>query len=179
MATKADVNKAFRVMFRDLLGLDANAIRPAYQNAPTGDSKTLFGTVTIISATPEGHSQRYLENDPDTVDLIETVIGHVRLTMSVQFYRAGAYDMIMRLSQALQSSMALNKMQAIGVGLVSVGTPRDLTALIDTYYEDRGQVDLTFNVGSIFVGNLSSILSGQFSIALGNYVQPFTMEFEQ
>lgn len=179
MATKAEVNKAFRIVFRDLLSLPDNAIRPAYQNAPTGDSTELFGTVVIISATPEGHSQIYLENDPETVDLLETVIGHVRLTLSVQFYRAGAYDMIMRLVQALQSNAALIKMQQIGVGLVSVGVPRDLTSLIDTYYEDRGQVDLTFNVGSIFKGNLRSILSGQFSIALGTYVQSFTMELDQ
>lgn len=179
MATKIEVNRAFRIMLRDLLRLPENALRPAYQNAPTGDSTELFGTLTIISATPEGHSQIYLENEPDTVDLIETVVGHVRLTLSVQFYRAGAYDMITRLAQALQSNSAMIKMQEMGVGLVSVGVPRDLTSLIDTYYEDRGQVDLTFNVGSKFTANLRSILSGQFSLAFGAYVQPFTMEFDQ
>lgn len=178
MSTRAEVNTLFRVLFRDLLGLPDNSIRPANQNAPTG--KTLFGTVNITAMDGAQWATRKLENDPDSVDLLETVHKDVTVTLSVQFFHAGAFDTLARLIHLLQSSGGIDRMQEIGAGLQTIGPVRDLTALVDTFFEERAQVDMTFSINAVYVLNIRSILSAKFDFYFEDgFSQSINMEFTQ
>lgn len=179
--TRDQINKAFRILFRGLLDLPDNSIRPIDQTGTTGNNTELFGTVAILNLDGAEWAQRTLEDKPfPSEDMVETITGHLLLTLSVQFFRAGAYDTVLRLVHRLQSTEGIESMQTLGVGFVGSGPIRDLTTLVDTYYEDRGQVDMTFHVNSVFFSTVRSLVSGQFDIITepDNH-QPFTMEFNQ
>lgn len=173
MGTRAEVNALLRALFRDVAGMPENSIRPANQNAPVGDG--LFGTVNIIAMDGTQWAARKLEDDPESVDLLETVRKDVTITVSVQFFRAGAHDSLHRLVHLLQSSAGIDKMQAVGVGFVSAGRLRDLTTMIDTYYEERAQADLTFNINALYITNIRSILTAVYAV---HFEDGFSQNFE-
>lgn len=178
MATRSEVNALFRLLFLDLLGLPDNSIRPWGQRAPTETG--LFGTVNILFMDDVSWATRVLENDPDSPDLIEHVYKDITIDLSVQFFKAGAEDTLYKLAHLLQSSRAIDKMQEVGVGLQRIGQIRDVTALVNTEYEERAQMDLTFAMNAHFITNIRAILSAKFEFNFedGTF-QSFEMELNR
>lgn len=139
------INDRVRVLVREILGLPNNSVRPANQNATVPNIPDEFATVFITPTGSEGWDIQKFEDLPaPSLEVKETITGIRRINASVQFFRGGAYTKAVRLGMLLQSSGAVSKMQAVGLGLVKVSPARDLTATVDTIYESRGQIDIEF-----------------------------------
>lgn len=147
MADVKAINKVFRQFFRELLGMPEDSIRPANQNAPAGSRTDQFATVLItnIDGALWG-TYRLKDEDAPSLNVQESVIVQYTISLSVQFFKGDAYTKAQRLGVLLQTSSAIAKMQALGVGLVGASAARNLTAVVDTYWEERGQIDLEFHL---------------------------------
>lgn len=146
MADIDTISKNIRTLVRELLDLPANSVRPANQNAPTGKEGQDFATVLVTYIAPTGQDDLRRENVPASTDVSETVEGQRELLASVNFYRDGAFTKASRLPALLSTSRAIERMQVLGLGLVGTSQPRNLTAVVNTKWEERGQIDLTFHV---------------------------------
>lgn len=159
------VNKVFRKLFRELLAMPENSVRPANQNAPAGAKDEQFATVLVtMLPSPLFADRKFRDLPTPSTEVEETLQGQRGVTVSVQFFRGDAYTKAERLGMLLQTSAAIDKMQALGIGLVRVGTARNLTAAVDTFWEERGQIDLEFYLVAKVVSNLPTY--GRFPIAV-------------
>lgn len=145
MSNVSDINKLIRQFVREVLGMPENSVRPANQKAPTGKQDEQFATVLITLINPTGEDDRTLANeDSPSLNVAETLTGHRSLTASIQFFRGDAYMKACRLSTLMSMSSSVDKLQAIGLGFVRASAARNLTAVIDAAWEERGQIDLEF-----------------------------------
>lgn len=145
--TVDDINKLIRKFIRETLALPENSVRKANQTAPTGKQSEPFATVLITLIDATGEDDRHLDNEaaPST-NVAETIIGQRRLVASIQFFRDDAYTKACRLNTLLSMSSSVDKLQAMGLGLVRASPARNLTAVIDNAWEDRAQIDLEFHL---------------------------------
>lgn len=145
--TVDDINKLIRRFIRETLALPENSVRKANQTAPTGKQSEPFATVLITLIDATGKDDRRLDNEAaPSLNVAETIIGQRRLVASIQFFRDGAYTKACRLNALLLMSSSVDKLQAIGLGLVRASPVRNLTAVIDSAWEERAQIDLEFHL---------------------------------
>ena len=64
---------------------------------------------------------------------------------SVQFFRGDAMVLANTLGALLQSSASVAAMIADGICISTIGPVRNLSALVDTFFENRAQMDIEFN----------------------------------
>lgn len=151
MADEDSVNKLIRTLIRTTLGMSADSVRPANQQAPTGILSQQFATVLILSVDPVTNSAMgavsSMEDEalPST-NVEESIELQYIVRTSIQFFKGNALAQARRLSVLFASSAALEAMQKIGLGLLSVSAIRDLTGLVDTQWEERGQLDVSFTL---------------------------------
>lgn len=79
-----------------------------------------------------------------TNDIVELITGQRHFVASVQFFRGKAMLQAMRLGALLQSSNAREALIAAGIGLGKIGSPKEVSKVIDTFYETRSQMDIEF-----------------------------------
>lgn len=145
--TVDDINKLIRKFIRETLSLPENSVRKANQTAPTGKQSEPFATVLITLIDATGEDDRRLDNEAaPSLNVAETIIGQRRLVASIQFFRDDAYTKACRLNALLSMSSSVDKLQAIGLGLVRASPARNLTAVIDSAWEERAQIDLEFHL---------------------------------
>lgn len=149
MADAKDINRNVRRLLRAVCGQSApefeNFWRPSDQQALTGDITVQFGAVRVTAMPAEGIDAQVLTEDQVTpLNVLELVRGVRHLSVSVQVYRGNAYTLIARLPALLRTSFAMDKMRELGLGLIRCGAPRNLTAQVDTNWEERGQIDIEF-----------------------------------
>lgn len=145
--TVDDINKLIRKFIRETLALPENSVRKANQTAPTGKQSEPFATVLITMIDATGEDDRRLDNEAaPSMNVAETIIGQRRLAASIQFFRDDAYTKACRLNALLSMSRSVDKLQAIGLGLVRASPARNLTAVIDSAWEERAQIDLEFHL---------------------------------
>ena len=61
-------------------------------------------------------------------------------------------------------SSSIDKLQAVGLGFVRASAAKNLTTVVDTYWEERGQVDLEFYL--VAKETVSTPTYGRFPIAV-------------
>lgn len=145
--TVDDINKLIRKFIRETLALPENSVRKANQTAPTGKQSEPFATVLITLIDATGEDDRRLNNEAaPSMNVAETIIGQRRLVASIQFFRDDAYTKACRLNALLSMSSSVDKLQAMGLGLVRASPARNLTAVIDSAWEERAQIDLEFHL---------------------------------
>lgn len=145
--TVDDINKLIRKFIRETLALPENSVRKANQTAPTGKQSEPFATVLITLIDATGEDDRHLDNEAaPSLNVAETIIGQRRLVASIQFFREDAYTKACRLNALLSMSSSVDKLQAMGLGLVRASPARNLTAVIDSAWEERAQIDLEFHL---------------------------------
>lgn len=143
----SDINKLIRTFIRETLAMPADSVRPANQTAPTGNQTDQFATVLITVIDSTGEDDRRLANETaPSLNVSETLIGQRRLVASIQFFRGDAYTKACRLNTLLSMSSSVDKLQAIGLGLVRASPARNLTGVIDAGWEDRAQIDIEFHL---------------------------------
>lgn len=137
--------KALREIIRALLGMPEHSVRPANQNAPTGTMQDQFVTVLISSVTSEGWDDQTFRDLPSpSLEVEERAEGQRRLVASVQFFRGDAFNKACRLRTLLGLSSAVAACRAAGLGFIQASAVRDLSVVVDTYWEARAQLDLEF-----------------------------------
>lgn len=144
------VDVDIRTLIRTALGMPENSVRPANQNAPTGTSTDLFATVLVTGDGPTGWDSSTTADDAaPAITVTETVQGVRKLTATVQFFRPGANGLARRLAGRLQSAAAIELMQAAGLGLTHVGPVKDISSVVNTYWEDRAWMVLEFTATAV------------------------------
>lgn len=159
------LNKTIRALIRQVMGLPANYVRPANSNAPSGAKSAPYATVFLSSTKLMGTDKRTYEDNVDVpTNLDEMMEGLYSVTASVQFFRGSAFATANNLIQCLQKDSAIEYMQVNNIGFAG-GTPaRDLSGVVDTYWEARAQVMLNFN---IVLRNTETVATyGEFPIAV-------------
>jgi hypothetical protein len=68
------------------------------------------------------------------------------MTVSVQFFRTGALTFAERLRAKLQLNSAYEKFALNGLGLLSKSAVRVLSAVPNTLWEERAQIDLSISI---------------------------------
>jgi len=167
--TVDDINKLIRKFIRETLALPENSVRKANQTAPTGKQSEPFATVLITLIDATGEDDRRLNNEAaPSLNVAETIIGQRRLVASIQFFREDAYTKACRLNALLSMSSSVDKLQAIGLGLVRASPARNLTAVIDSAWEERAQIDLEFHLVAKEVQSLPTYGTFPVSVTTGS-----------
>lgn len=160
-----DANKKVRELVRTVLGMPENSVRPANQNAPTGTIDQQFATVLVMSVTPTGVDDESLVNEATpSLNVTESQVGQRLVVASIQFFRGDAINKASRLTALLKFSSSVAKMQAAGLGFVKASPVRNLSAVVDTYWEERAQLDISFHL--ISNESVSTPTFGVFPIAV-------------
>lgn len=167
--TVDDINKLIRKFIRETLALPENSVRKANQTAPTGKQSEPFATVLITLIDATGEDDRRLNNEAaPSLNVAETIIGQRRLVASIQFFREDAYTKACRLNALLSMSSSVDKLQAMGLGLVRASPARNLTAVIDSAWEERAQIDLEFHLVAKEVQSLPTYGTFPVSVTTGS-----------
>jgi hypothetical protein len=83
----------------------------------------------------------------------------------------GAFEKASRIEAILALSSNIELMDSLGLGLVNVGTPTNVGALVsDPVWNDRGSVDLTFTVSDVETNLVESIATVEFDLSFQNQV---------
>jgi hypothetical protein len=167
--TVDDINKLIRKFIRETLALPENSVRKANQTAPTGKQSEPFATVLITLIDATGEDDRRLDNEAvPSLNVAETIIGQRLLVASIQFFREDAYTKACRLNALLSMSSSVDKLQAIGLGLVRASPARNLTAVIDSAWEERAQIDLEFHLVAKEVQSIPTYGTFPISVTTGS-----------
>lgn len=140
--TLDQLHDSFRTYLKELLGFPNNYFRVANQNAPVGESP--FATVLFSTIQHTGQDEHKFIPIGMTDQITEIVIGQRTLFVSVQFFGASAIYNASRLKTLLTLTKSSTKLKTIGLGFIKSSQVRDLSAIVDTYFEPRGQIDLEF-----------------------------------
>ncbi len=160
----ATIEQNFRENIRTLLGMAANSVRRANQTdpPPSGGQQDQYATVlvneigtygwdevTYTDPSQAGSGEQGSGEGPyggdETTDLTENITGQRHFTASVQFFRGNAIVMANTLGALLQSSNGIAANVADGICIAKIGPVRNLSALVDTFFENRAQMDIEFN----------------------------------
>lgn len=145
MSAVADINKLIRQFVRETLSMPPDSVRPANQTAPTGKQSEQFATVLITLIDSTGEDERRVANEATpSLNVAETLTGMRRLIASVQFFRGDAYTKACRLHTLMSMSSTVDRLQGIGLGFIRASSAKNLTAVVDAAFEERGQIDLEF-----------------------------------
>lgn len=145
MASLVQFNDSLRSLIKQVLQMPDGSVRPANLNAPVGDQQEPFATVLITSLVCESHANHKLASS-DGVNVEEALWTPMRASVSIQFFRAGAMDNAQQLAMALQSAAAIKLLHTMNVGVGRISPINNLTAVVDTFFEERSQVDVDFNL---------------------------------
>jgi len=147
------LNDLLRLFLRTLMGWPDNTFRPAPQMGPVGDPSQAFATVYIANLTPVvdpvlSTVQRWKDQLAPSTQVDLTVFVQQRLLVSVNFFRADALMNATRLSLLLNSALAVESMQKMGLALIGCSSVRNLAGLDEAQWEARAQLDVTCDIVS-------------------------------
>jgi hypothetical protein len=186
------IEKAFRLNIRTLLQMPENSVRRANQfdPPPAGDQETQFATVFIQQLGSTGWDEvthQDVSGDGgygeggygdggygtgESEDVTEFITGQRHFIASVQFFRLDALSKANSLTALLQSSTSVQTLLAAGIGLGKIGTVRNLTTDVDSFFENRAQLDVEFYVISQEQVDLPTY--AEFEVAFANDFPPDT-----
>lgn len=182
-----DLSIRVRRLVRTVMEMPANSVRPAEQLAPAGGQTTEIATVKIIACDDAGWPAYSLEENADPTLVTEHLDVPKVFVASIQFFRRpavnadatggktavgiakysnAAFDRAARLAQRLQLSAGLELMTSLGLGLLEVGHPRNLSAIADATWESRGGVDVTFSAIARESADVNAILSAELDVTV-------------
>lgn len=134
------VNRNLRTLIRTLYQMPASSVRLATQNAPVGADA--LASVQFMSLKLDGAAGEILSNVALSNDVASLKYGQATVAFSVQFFREAAYNRAATLELALQSQQAIDFMRANNMGFYRASAARDLSALVDSEWEQRAQIDI-------------------------------------
>lgn len=173
MTDMQTLGRQLRELIRTGLGMPANSVRPANQHGPA-DAGEQFATVLLTILAPTGIEDERFVNEPVGTNVTESIVGQRTVLASVQFFRGDAMTKAARLWQVLNLSANLEKLENLGIGLVRASNPRDLSAVENTKWEARAQIDVEFHL--IAIESTSTATFGTFPVVISTETQTTTNE---
>ncbi len=158
------INETLNKAVRDLITV-ANplvlAIR-SEQDAPIPAQRP-FATVRVAMLAPEGWAEKKLTDLP--LDIEELTSERIRVRAVVNYY--GSTSTVSSMDEAvtfrtfLQGTTAIETLVAAGMGFVRTSEVRNLTALENSKYEERAQIDIDLYTLSERIETLLEIQKAQ------------------
>jgi hypothetical protein len=145
MIDEVDINRRVRKLIVLCTGYAPKDVRPANQDGgATGDR---WATVLMINNQTTGKASVW----SNTVDnkVTETQSTHATVTMSIQFFRAGAMTSAAKLIDRITLSSAIAMMRSLGLGFVNSTKPKNMDKVVDGKWEERAALTMSFNVVGI------------------------------
>jgi hypothetical protein len=146
MATWAQIEQALRAWIMTTTGLHDSKVIFADQDAPrpvSGPFATIKGR---LSRTRIGAFDEEAASEDDDSDIIRTQ--RRRLTVSINLIGTDALSLADDASDGLDRYDVREALDAVGLAVIDPGDVRDLTGLIETRHEERGQFDAVFHMVS-------------------------------
>lgn len=146
------IGRSIRGLVRSVMGMPADSVRPANSNAPVGAKDTPMATVLVSTVRSIGADTNRLSNVIPNVkgDTVKSeMIGNRLASASIQFFGASAFDNATALVARLQRQSAVETMRNVGLGFVRASPVTNVSAVINTYWEERSQVQIDFTVVSL------------------------------
>ena len=128
--------KELRQLLRKHLSLSDEQVREADKPIPTGD--VAFITVKLSNSQPVGSSSFSFDGERE----IEKISDSLNSMLSINAYGPNAFGMLTRARLALKSSSAKSDFKGLGVGVLSISSPKDLTEIVGAGYESRALLEL-------------------------------------
>jgi len=139
------INLKIRTLIRTVMGMPVNSVRKANSNAPTGGKSEPFATVLITAIDAKGSDERRLSVIAGTNTIQSNMVGQRTCSVSVQFFRLGAYQNALRLLSILSLDSSVSMMQQLGLGLLKTSSVTNVTAVINTEWEEQAKVSIDFS----------------------------------
>jgi hypothetical protein len=179
MINSDTINDALRGLIRGLLEMPQGSVRPANQNAPVGTISEQYATVLLNNFAPTGQDDHTISDfdlppDASATAVNQNTSGCRTFSASIQIFRGDAFSKTVRLSTLLQSAEARENLQNLGLGLVHISPALNLTALVDTNWEERGQLEVEFSCVSTEQSTLETY--GTFDIETRTADQTLSIE---
>lgn len=123
-------------------------LTPVVKQAPyNGERPTgVYMTFQPMTIVPQRSPMKKRVLQPDGETFTESDWFHSELTVSINAYGAGGYNLLMGLHGLKQYYEARGALAADGMALITVGAPRNLTGLGDEAYRTRWQADSVFHI---------------------------------
>jgi hypothetical protein len=108
-----------------------------------------YSTVNLLSMVGVGWDDIQHEDDPESEDLIETIVGQRQITISLNFFRDNAFGQASKMRTLINGSDNTIYLQQNGLGYIRSSAIRDLTQPIDETFEPRAQIDMDFYISDV------------------------------
>jgi|GEM_PF-2008660 len=95
--------------------------------------------------------------DPLNDTGITTMVGDREFTLQIQAYGDDPLTVLQNLRTSLQKQSVLDSLRVNGIVFVNWFAINDVTALIDSRYEQRGSMDILFRIADVYTDNLGVI----------------------
>lgn len=142
---ETDINRAIRDLVRLTTSMDPAAVRPANTDIPATGT---YATVLIDTGVRKGVDDSLYGNIPGSGGddaMQETATGQRVGMASISFIRGSAKMLASKFLSRITLASARQRMQELGIGFVSTSSIRTLSAVINSAWEDRAQLDMTFH----------------------------------
>lgn len=139
------INTKIRTLIRTIMAMPVNSVRKANSNAPAGGKSEPFATVLLTAIDVKGADERRISNIAGTDNIQSDMVGQRICTASVQFFRAGAYQNALRLASVLSFDSSVSMMQQLGLGLIKTSSVTNVSAVINTEWEEQAKVSIDFS----------------------------------
>lgn len=142
--------------YDDPATFDEAKIVHANQNAP--QPREPFAVINCwVASGRRGRDEERL--DDDAPGIIQHA-GNRRLTVSLNIYGPGALELADRIAERLMTqAIAEGNLDPAGLAILRTSDPRNLTALLETRYQERAQLDLTVGCVSNWTEDVGYITS--------------------
>jgi len=142
-------------------------------------------TIKMASFLHQGQDQRLALTDPGAPAYASQRLHGCRsVTISISIYGAGALDLARAAADSLAKETVKDAFSTAGIASVA-GAPDvlDLTELLNTSYEERGQFDAVFFLGEEYTDSVPLIEhvsgTGTFEAPEGHAVESITFEADK
>lgn len=117
----------------------------AYQNVARNEGA--YGTVRLMNVSPVGYPYRQMTDEivVDKIYVNNDANQFVIVTFSINAYRTGARDCLNNVLSGWSLQQSDDVLTPQNMAYVWASDIRDLTTVIEGNFEERAQVDMTFN----------------------------------
>jgi hypothetical protein len=116
-----------------------------YANAP----RPTVSYVTLNIQSVVAVNQDWTDSSTD-VNGVVNMKGDRQFTLSIQAYGGDTLTTLENLRTSLQKQTVLDTLRANGIVFYQSLTINDITALVDSRYESRAQLDVLFGIGQVY-----------------------------
>lgn len=108
--------------------------------------------VTLWLSSVVAVNQDWTAEDADSLGVVD-MKGDRQFTLEVQAYGGDPITLLENIRTSLQKQTVLDTLRANGIAFFQSITISDITELVDSQFERRGQLDILFGIGQVYTDN--------------------------